>query len=80
MKEIKFKRLFRFLTEKDEGYVINSICYYAKRPEMVQQRILGEAEAREKGFAVIVEPLTYKCAFFLDLWIVTLFFQWTQNA
>lgn len=80
MKIIRFRKIFQYLTERDEGYEMNAICAYSKRPLIMHTRVLSREEAKEKGFQVIVEPLTYRCSFFLDLWFFTIYKSWEQNA
>lgn len=80
MKEIRFKKLFKKLTRKDEGYEINSICYYQKEPYLMQTRTLSDEEAEIAGYRVQNDVIEYRCQFFLDLWLVTLYFQWNKKV
>ncbi|UPJ35861.1 hypothetical protein IVB45_02275 [Bradyrhizobium sp. 4] len=68
------------MTERDEGYAIDAICYFQKMPWLMNSRTLNEEERAEKGYAVEAVVVTYKCRFFIDLWLVTLYFQWEQKS
>ena len=76
MKKVSFRKLFRVLTERDEGRVIDAICFYQSIPWMYQSVTLSEEEAKEKGYMVENIVTQYKRRFYLDLWLVVIQFQW----
>lgn len=74
--EIRRRKIFKILTERDEEYEINAICFYQNYPWRYEARVLSEAEAHKNGYTVENVVMQYKRRLYLDLWLFTFYFEW----
>lgn len=76
--EFRARKLFRIVTERDEWYQIDAICYFFNQPYKGNARVLSPAEYKEGNYdcRIVHEFVQYRRRLFIDLWFVTLHFQW----
>ena len=76
MKQIRFRKLFKIVTERDYGYAVDAICYFENYSLQYTTRILSDIEAKAKGYRIEAVVVQYHRSIFIDLWFFTLYFQW----
>lgn len=79
IKEIRFKKPFKILTEKDYGYVQEVMGYFENAAYKFQAKVLSDEERRVKGYAVENMVMQYRRRLYLDLWVCIVRLDWLST-